>query len=87
MEAEQVQEVGKGNAGAGPIDEKGGEGRYGGEGGEGRIGGGGRSASGRGGVVFAEGEALDLEPEPRLRMKRSMNFGSSWGARTCGRGV
>ena len=27
------------------------------------------------------------EPEPKLRIKRSMNFGSAFGAKTCGKGV
>ena len=27
------------------------------------------------------------EPEPKLRIKRSMNFGSAFGARTCGKGI
>ena len=27
------------------------------------------------------------EPEPQLRIKRSMNFGSAFGAKTCGKGI
>ena len=27
------------------------------------------------------------EPEPKLRIKRSMNFGSAFGAKTCGKGI
>lgn len=32
-------------------------------------------------------EGTQPEPEPRLKMKRSMNFGTVFGAKTCGRGI
>jgi len=28
-----------------------------------------------------------MDPEPKLRIKRSMNFGAPWGNRSCGRGI
>ena len=34
----------------------------------------------------SEGQESEPEVEPRLRIKRSMNFGSEWGASRCGKG-